>query len=290
MLQKISLCVKTIQDVITTETVVKYKTMREINRKMDKRLYIATICSSHRELLRRYKLGVELDQFCMAANMTGEGRAAADSEIRELKEHTQSIILHAPFNELFPAAIDPDARALAMRRFNEAAQIAIECGADKMVVHSGYVPFVYFKEWHLDRSVEFWEEFMADKPENFMIAIENVLDDDPYMMAEMMSRITNPNRRLCLDAGHALCVSKVPVMEWLEVTAPYLGHLHIHNNDGQNDEHRDLTDGQLDMEAFLDRTAEICRQDTTITLETRGGLKSVEWLAAKGYLSPESIR
>ena len=125
---------------------------------------------------------------------------------------------------------------------------------------------------------------MADKPDDFIITIENVLDDEPYMMAEIMERISNPNIRLCFDTGHALCVSKVPVSEWLRVLAPYLRHLHIHNNDGQYDHHSALTEGLIDMEDFLDDVIKLCSRDTTVTLETMDGLGSVEWLGKKGYL------
>lgn len=270
-----------------TETVVKYRTMKDNNRNLNKRLYIATMCSRHRDILREYDIGVELDQFCTASNMEGEARSSANVEIQELQADAHSMILHAPFNELFPAAIDPGARKLAMRRFNEASEAAASFGIRKMVVHSGYVPFVYFKEWHRDRSVEFWEEFMADKPEDFRIVIENVLDDEPYMMVEMMEQISDPRIRLCLDTGHALCVSKIPVTEWLRATAPYLGHMHIHNNDGTGDLHSDVTDGLLDMEKFLEEALELCRQDTTFTLETREGTESMKWLADKGFIQAD---
>lgn len=258
--------------------------MRNLNRDISNRLYIATVCAQHKEILDKYGIGIELDQFCTAVNMEGDEKRAADKEINELITVSAGQVLHAPFNELFPAAIDPRARQLAMDRFNEAAELAAHYGAKKMVVHSGYVPFVYFKEWHNDRSVEFWEEFMADKPDDFVITVENVLDEEPYTMVKMMEKITNPNIRLCLDAGHALCVSEIPVMEWLEVMAPHLGHLHIHNNDGVHDFHRPLTDGLLDMEGFLDKAIELCREDTTITIESLDGIDSMEWLAQKGYL------
>lgn len=259
--------------------------MKELNRSIGKRLYIATVCGQHKEILDKYGIGVELDQFCTAVNMEGDAREAADKEIEELISVSADRTLHAPFNELFPAAIDPRARQLAMDRFNEAAEIAIKHGVRKMIVHSGYVPFVYFKEWHVDRSVEFWNEFMADKPDDFVITIENVLDEEPYTMVKMMEKITNPNIRLCLDAGHALCVSELPVMEWLEAMAPHLGHIHIHNNDGTHDFHKPLMDGLLDMEEFLDKAIELCREDTTFTIESLDGLDSMEWLIEKGFLT-----
>lgn len=65
---------------------------------MRERLHIATVCSQHREILDRWGIGVELDQFCMAASMKGEARQAADREIAELKAVAGGMILHAPFN------------------------------------------------------------------------------------------------------------------------------------------------------------------------------------------------
>jgi len=264
--------------------VIKYKVMKEVVKNMRNRLYIATVCGQHKEILEKYNIGVELDQFCWAVQLEGEGRTSAFKEIDELIPLSKGNILHAPFNELFPAAIDPRARQMAMDRFNQAAEIAIKLGSDKMVVHTGYMPHVYYKEWHRDRSVEFWNEFMADKPDNFKIVIENVLDDEPYMMAEMIKLIDHPNIKLCFDCGHALCISDVDVMEWLEVMAPHLGHLHIHNNDGTHDYHRPLTDGQIDMKAFLDKALKLCTEDTTFTIESLDGVDSMEWLKNNGYI------
>lgn len=300
-----------------------------MNRDIKGRLHIATVCAEYEEILDRYGIGVELDQFCIVENMEGERLLAADAEIRHLlgafqesagetgaqpakapkteiqlagarmtEVHSEDrrstgtcsinrrpAILHAPFNELYPAAIDPRARALAMERLQRAADLAVHYGVKKMVVHSGYVPLVYFKEWHEDRSVEFWEELMAGREDGLQITVENVMDDEPYMMAQMMERIKNPNIRLCFDVGHAACVSKVPVSEWLDVLAPYLGHLHIHNNNGTHDYHEPIFDGVVDMEVFLDDVLRKCREDTTFTIESLSGLSSMEWLREKGFLS-----
>lgn len=257
-----------------------------LNRNLKDRLYIATVCGQHREILRQYGIGAELDQFCTAERMEGAGAAEACREVESLLPMASGVVLHAPFNELFPAAIDPRARALARDRLESAAALALHYGAKKMVVHSGYVPFVYFKEWHVARSVEFWQKFMEGKPEDFQIVIENVLEEEPDMMVEMMEQLSHPRIRLCLDAGHALCVGKVPVFAWLTAMAPWLGHLHIHNNDGVHDRHDPLTKGLLDMEVFLDEAVRLCGADTTITVECLDGGDSMRWLCDRGYLSP----
>lgn len=256
----------------------------DMDRNIRDRLYIATVCAEHKEIIEKYGIGVELDQFCDPRAIDGETAEDARVEIENLLEAADRCVLHAPFSELFPAAIDPKARALAMERMQQAAELAHEYGTKKMIVHSGYVPLVFFKEWHEDRSVEFWEEFMADRDDGLVITVENVMDDEPYMMLKMIERIKNPNIKLCFDVGHAACISDVDVFEWLEKLAPYLGHIHIHNNDGTHDWHKPIFDGKVDMETFLDKVIELCDPDTTITIESLEGLSSMEWLEEKGYL------
>lgn len=258
-----------------------------MNRNIRDRLYIATVCAEHREIISKYGIGAELDQFCQAEKMDAPLHEDACEEIKELLElarNTKRCVLHAPFSEIFPAAIDPKARELAMQRLQQAAGFALKYGSEKMVVHSGWVPLIYFKEWQEERAVEFWEELMENRQDGLKIVVENVMDDEPYMLAKMMERIKNPNIKLCLDVGHAACVGSTPVEEWLEVLAPYLGHLHIHNNDGTYDFHKPIFDGIVDMEKFLDKAIKLCETDTTFTIESLEGLSSMEWLKVRGYL------
>lgn len=50
---------------------------------------------------------------------------------------------------------------------------------------------------------------------------------------EAMTRVDDPRLRLCLDVGHANSnASNVPVSEWIDCCAPYLSHVHLHNNEG----------------------------------------------------------
>lgn len=269
---------------------------------MNNRFYIATISSDHREIIDTYGFGAELDQFCTAENMEGEKLAICEAEITALKElyptaqceqipvKAPPFILHAPFNELFPAAIDPDARALALKRFRQAAELARKHGAAKMVVHSGYVPLVYYKEWHVDRSVEFWQEFMESQPKDFHIVIENVIDDEPYMLAKIVERVQHPGVKACFDVGHAACVSPLPTSAWLEVLGPHLGHLHIHNNDGSHDWHKPVMEGIADMEQVMQFLAKPGREDITVTIESLETAGSVAWLIERGFLSPRDNR
>lgn len=253
-------------------------------KRIDNRLFIATICSQHETIIDEYGIGVELDQFCQAERMDAPLNREACREIERLLKRTDRCTLHAPFSEIFPAAIDPRARSLAMERLQQAAQYAVRYDAEKMIVHSGYVPRIFYKEWHEERSVEFWEEFMAGRPGGLEIVIENVMEDEPYMMVRIMERLKASGIRLCLDTGHAICSGKLPAEEWLEAMAPYLGHLHIHNNDGTHDYHRPAYEGRIDMEAFLHKAVSLCPEDTTFTIESLDGMSTMKWLREKGFI------
>ena len=254
------------------------------------RLAIATVCSNWRQVADTYGVGIEIDHYCQAENMDAPRRDKVLALLKKDLETYRAPVLHAPFNELFPAAIDPKALALAKERFLDAARLAQDLGIHRMVVHSGYVPFVYFKEWHIPRSVEFWSEFIAQQPADFEIAIENVLDDEPEMLAKIAEGVNDPRVGVCYDAGHANIVSKAGQDEWMATLAPYLKHLHIHNNDGERDYHRGFTEGTLDIARILDQALAIRRDDRggrgdiTVTAELLKDEGSFVWLKEKGYL------
>ena len=223
-----------------------------MDRNLKERFSIATMCGNWQSIAREFDLTIELDQYCQAENMDGERGSKVKAMVEKHISEFRPAVFHAPFNELFPAAIDPKARALAMSRFNQAADLAMEFGVNMMVVHSGYVPFVYFKEWQVPRSIEFWTEFMEDKPDDFQIVIENVLDDGPYMLADIAKGVNDPRVGVCYDVGHSNIISKQSPEEWLDVLAPYLKHIHVHNNDGKKDLHKGFADGVINIESNND--------------------------------------
>ncbi|NLD19459.1 MAG: TIM barrel protein [Clostridiales bacterium] len=273
------------------------------------RFYVATVGDGFERQLKEHNIGVEFDYFCQAENLEGAGFMRSAAEITRLKKaygySEKNMVLHAPFNELHPAAIDREALELAKKRMKQAYGMCESFAVKKMVAHSGYLPFVYFKSWHRDRSVEFWTEFMADKPEDFILCIENVLEDEPYMMAELMEAIEEasgktlkralaktlpvPNIGICLDIGHANCMSEVALEEWIRTLAPYIRHFHLHNNDGKGDRHLAFHEGQVDIAELLDLAKELCREDTTYTVESIDCEASVKWLSERGHISRKGI-
>ena len=251
------------------------------------KLYVATIASDAAKVSLKYNLGLEIDEFCTASNMDEKNFYDYDKKVKKNIKISSSNIFHAPFNELFPAAIDPLAVDLAYKRFNMSYNLTKAYGINRMVVHSGFVPYLYFKEWFLEKSVCFWREFMSDKPNDFYIMIENVLEDDPYTLAKLAEDLGDHRIGICLDLGHAACMSKLDLIQWIKVLKPYLTHVHLHNNDMTYDYHWPLGKGKIDMRKILDELQNNCSEELTYTIENSQCEESVKWLLNNSCLPIE---
>lgn len=258
-------------------------------------LYLSTIDENAEKLSKECELGLELCQFTTTTNLDGKYFSYWFESAFKCKLENSKSVFHAPFNEIYPSSIDPDMRKVAMDKLNRAFEICYNyLGVKKFVVHSGYVKNVYFKEWFVEKSVEFWKEFMLSKPRDFILCIENVFDETPDYLVEIINGICDERVGVCLDIGHANVANKDNVMrfcsveDWVDKLGNRLYHVHMHNNFGVNDEHAELSDGNIDICKVLNKLIEISiekkkngKNPITFTLETRNTEKSLEYLSIK---------
>lgn len=243
---------------------------------MDKtKFYISTIAADAHAVATKYGLALEIAEYCTAWNMDDEF-AQTDALVSGKLEGIERRILHAPYNELFPCAIDRRARALAARRYRQAVALAKRYGAEKVVIHGGYNPWIYYPVWYVEQSILFWRDFLKEDP-GVELVLENVLETDPQWLLDIVRGVDDQRLRLCLDVGHVNAYSKVPVHEWVDAWQPYLSHFHIHNNDGSRDAHSALDCGSIPMGELLAYARERC-PDATFTLELMEAEPSVRWL------------
>lgn len=254
------------------------------------RLHIASFSENYISAIKKYGTGLEINHTCIseALNPDKENRRSLMTQIEnDISDSCASqLILHGPFTEIIPAGIDSLIRNAGAQRLNQAYEIVKAFDIKKMVVHNGWIPFMYFKSWQAEKGAQFWEAFMADKPDDFNISIENVLEDEPYMMADMMSRIYDERIGLCLDIGHANAKTdkKYSVEKWIEVLGKHITHLHLHNNNGFDDQHRAFGEGTLNMVSIFKAIDEFCPPTATFTIESHDCLSCLEWLEARGYI------
>ena len=244
-------------------------------------IYRSTIADDASEIAGKYGLGIEIAEYCTAWNMDDEF-TATDASVQVKLDGIERKVLHAPFNELFPCAIDKKARALAADRYRQAIELAKRYGSTKVIIHGGYNPWIYYPVWYVEQSILFWKEFLKEDS-GVEIVLENVLETEPQWLLDIAKGVDDPRLKLCLDIGHVNAYSKIPLMDWLESWAPYLSHFHIHNNDGSRDQHNALNDGNIPMKEFLLRAEELC-PNATFTFELMKDEPSMKWLAENGLI------
>lgn len=243
------------------------------------KIYLSTIASDAVPVAGEHGFGLEIAEYCTAWNMD-EVFEDVDKAVQTKLKGVPGSLLHAPYNELFPCAIDKRARELAAFRYRQAIDLAKRYGSEKVIIHGGYHPLMYFPVWYVEQSVLFWKEFLREDP-GVEIVLENVLEQEPGWLLDIIRSVDDPRLRMCLDVGHVNAYSHLSVMDWLEECAPYISHFHIHNNDGTADQHNPLDDGRIPMKALFQRIEELC-PEATVTLELMKMEFSVKWGKGEG--------
>ncbi len=113
--------------------------------------------------------------------------------------------------------------------------------------------------------------------------IENVSEERPEILRDLVDGVTDPRIAVCLDVGHANKTSRLPLPEWVAILGSRIGHVHLSNNDGVHDCHWRLDRGTLDVPAVLDALT-AAAPDASYTLECAEEEASLAWLAELGYL------
>ena len=247
-------------------------------------LYISSIASDCCTAARQNHVGIELAQYCTAARLDGAPADEWETPVDECLLSAERFIFHGPFNELTPAAIDPLVLDVTKKRYRQAVARAQELNINKIVLHAGYQPLVYYPEWFISRSQDFWRAFIQEIPDGMTVCLENVMEPEPSYLTKIVRAVGDPRLKICLDLGHAnTCASEIAPEDWLRACAPYLSHVHLHNNNGDRDLHAALFDGTLDIAALL-RQLHAQAPAATCTLELMQAGPSLAWLREQKLL------
>ena len=242
-------------------------------------IYLSTIASDAPFYARKHGFGLEIAEYCTAWNIDRRF-TLTDSRVQESLQGISRSILHAPSNELFPCAIDEKARELAAYRYRQAIDLAKRYGSKKVVIHGGYHPWMYYPVWYVGQSVSFWKDFLKEDP-GVEIVLENVLETQPDLILEILEGVDDPRLRMCFDVGHINAYSYIPILDWLEESAPWISHFHINNNDGKEDRHDSLEQGSIPVKQLLRRIDALC-PEATVSLEVTEAKASLTWLQTEG--------
>jgi len=166
-----------------------------------------------------------------------------------------SVTVHGPFLDLSPGSPDAAIREVTWRRFRQMIA-AIEVFQPKHVVcHAAYDTsrYEFCREQWTANSVETWQWLApAVNARGARLMLENVYERSPDDLLEVFQSIHPGPIGCCLDIGHQAVFSPTPLSEWIGRLAPFIEHLHIHDNHGDHDAHLPVGSGSIDFNPVAD--------------------------------------
>lgn len=223
---------------------------------------------------------------------------------RILRKAGKTAAVHLPFFDLQPGSVDNFIREATIKRLSKGVERAQIYNPAHMIGHIFYDGNLYGKnypKWR-DRAAKSWAEALKSCPGHSPLFLENVYEKDPRKvlgMAEALREALEQDNNyaesgqigICFDVGHWYSFGdgylKNNLDEWLDILAPCLRHLHLHDNDGSFDQHLGLGKGKIDLD-YLFKRLESLGLNVGITIEPHrrsDRQASLDFLAAKGMLS-----
>lgn len=167
---------------------------------------------------------------------------------RDMSEDT----MHGAFLDVTIHSSDDRIREVSMLRVRQSMDIAKAAGIHGVVFHSGRLAGFrvdyYIRKWLADNEA-FFRQLSAQYPEQ-QIFMENMFDEKPDILAALAERLADvENFGICLDYAHA-AITHFSIEQWVEVLAPYICHMHINDNNLEDDSHDAVGDGAIDWNKF----------------------------------------
>lgn len=182
------------------------------------------------------------------------------------------------------------ARSMLLR----GAELAAIYGAQHMVGHPCFNPSNAKagsdKNWPepderwLERSARLWKDVLAASPARLFL--ENTTHDlSPLPVLRLLERLPE-GAAMCFDLGHwyafAHGAERHNLEQWVAACAPRIGHLHLHDNHGNADEHLGIGQGSIPFEQLFP-LLKLHHAHTSVTLEPHtmaDYLHSAQWFTA----------
>jgi len=170
-------------------------------------------------------------------------------------DHGLACTLHAPFFDLMPGALDPKIREVTREKLRRAFAPIRVFQPRSMVCHLGYDNDKHtykMKEW-LDFSVETWSELLAVAEESGTpVMFENTYEPLPDIHQRLFELLPGNNFGFCLDVGHLMAFAGSPWQLWMKTLQPWLGQVHLHDNDGSRDDHIAIGRGRFNFSELFE--------------------------------------
>ncbi len=162
--------------------------------------------------------------------------------------------IHAPFMDLNPGALDRLVREATRRRFHQVMEMAEIFRPSVVVFHPGY------DRWRFGGSRDRWLRHAVDtfrpiveRAGNLgcIAAVENIFEEDPSTLRDLLGHLDSPSFRHCFDVGHWNLFSRIGMEEWFRELGSFIAEAHIHDNSGTADDHLPIGEADIDFPLFF---------------------------------------
>jgi sugar phosphate isomerase/epimerase len=191
----------------------------------------------------------------------------------KLSERALRITMHGPFMDLSPGSEDPAVAKLTRKRFEQMLALIPLFKPISVVCHAGYDwrRYGYHHEVWLEKSAAVWAWLgRRIQDEGSRLVLENVYERSPAELHVLYERLQSYPVGFCLDTGHQFAYSCTPIEQWVESMYPYLEQVHLHDNNGDKDNHLALGKGKIDFDLLFTLLKQLnSKQPPLITLEIR---------------------
>lgn len=194
----------------------------------------------------------------------------AESIVKQFHQTGRTITLHGPFMDLSPGSPDPDIQRISRKRFDQLAALVPLFKPKCVVCHTGYDHKRYWPmvDVWLEKSLEIWNPLAESlKREGTRLMLENVYEKTPSEILPLIEKLKVHDVGFCLDVGHQAVFGSLSLTQWVQTMSSHLRQLHLHNNDGKQDDHRALGSGSINIEELLKQLHSLNIQPVAITLE-----------------------
>ncbi len=203
-------------------------------------------------LAAEYGCAFEYNDFYIAKVMDDSEKQEKIIEDYKTSGNFSKDTMHGAFLDVTIHSDDPLIRDASMLRIRQSMEIAKRMGLKGVVFHTGRLAGFraahYLNNWR-DRNAAFFTEIAQQYPAQ-QIYMENMFDEAPDILAGLAEKMRDvKNFGVCLDYAHAMLFGRSG-REWIETLAPYIRHIHINDNDLQNDLHLAVGAGTLDWQEF----------------------------------------
>lgn len=235
------------------------------------------------DFARQNNLGFEFNDFFQPWKFADDSalNERIDTYLREISQDTVCT-LHGCFFDICLDSSDPKIREICEMRCRNSIETAVKLGCKAVIFHTNYLSSFkssgYRDNW-VRLNAEFYRSVLRDYPD-IEIYVENMFDDTPELLRRLADEMSDePRFGVCFDIAHAF-LTEVHLDIWFDELKPYIRHIHINDNYGNEDSHLAVGDGRIPWKQVGEYLEQLSN-DVTVLIEVLGldkAKKSLEYL------------